>query len=303
MNKEISIIIATIFSKDRSNRISVIIQSCLEQLTGKSYEVIIVNNGSVELPFSDFKLFQKEIDLGLIKIINESRLGLSLARNIGIYNAKGEFIFFLDDDVTLKENYFKSILDVFNLKDCLCVGGKVLVQNTDIKKEYLDPFYYRFLSPPSFPDELSQKRKPYYVVGASMAFKKNFFEQYGNFDEKLGRRKGVLISGEETDLIMRIPDTLVYIEPKAVILTKIDSTKLTTNYFIKRFFWQGVSDGLIISKHKINNYYDESELYFRKGFHKILLNHVLKFDLKKILCSSARYIGFKFYKLMIIIYS
>lgn len=303
MNKEISIIIATVFSENRNNRILNITRECLHQLLGIDFEIIIVNNGPTELPLFNFKDFQNEVDSGIIKIINESKLGLSLARNIGISNAKGEFVFFLDDDITLGVNYFKFILDVLKTKRCLCVGGKVLVENTDVKKEYLDPFYYRFLSPPSFPSVLSQKTKPFYVVGASMAFTKSFFEQYGVFDERLGRRKGVLISGEETDLIMRIPDNLVYIEPKALILTKIDSSKLTPIYFLKRFFWQGVSDGVIISKHKIHNYYDENELYFRKGFLKILANHILNYDFKKLLCSWARYIGFKFYKIMIIIYS
>ena len=71
-----------------------------------------------------------------------------------------------------------------------------------------------------------------------MAFKKEVFGIYGYFDEKLGRKNGMLVSGEETDLIMRIPNNKVYIEPNAEIMTNVDAKKLSPTYFIKRFFLQ-----------------------------------------------------------------
>lgn len=71
------------------------------------FEIIIVDNGSkkpLEIDDLNFKFKEK------IKIIRlEENLTIGPARNIGIKNSKGEWIFFLDSDDILDTNFFQII--------------------------------------------------------------------------------------------------------------------------------------------------------------------------------------------------
>ncbi len=303
MQKELSIIIATVFSQRRLENLQAILTSCLLELREMDFEIIIVNNGKIQLDEKELSEFSGEIGAGKIILINEDRPDLSVARNIGIKNAQSPHIFFLDDDIEIEKGYFHALLSVLkDNTDCLCVGGKVAVKEISEIGRFSDPFYYRFLSPPSFPDTLTKIAPPFYIAGASMAFKKEAFEKFGMFNEKLGRKKGTLLSNEDSDMVMRIPLENTYIEPKAVVITSIDINKLSNTYFIRRFFWQGVSDGIMLSETHIKKYYDMQELSIKKGLLKILFKEFITTQWIKLLCSMARYIGFSFHSLFAKIY-
>ncbi|VUD46974.1 putative glycosyltransferase EpsJ [Thalassocella blandensis] len=69
------------------------IESVLKQ-TYKSFELICVNDGCNDLTVDIVRQF----DDPRIRIVHQSNMGLSAARNTGIKNAKGEFVAFLDSD-------------------------------------------------------------------------------------------------------------------------------------------------------------------------------------------------------------
>jgi glycosyltransferase involved in cell wall biosynthesis len=71
------------------------IESVLGQ-TFKDYELIIVNDGSVDDTLDIVNCYQLR-DTG-IKIITKENEGLSSARNEGLNAAKGDYVFFLDGD-------------------------------------------------------------------------------------------------------------------------------------------------------------------------------------------------------------
>jgi len=81
------------------------INSVLKQ-AGSNYEVIIVDDGSTD----DTKYIVNEIinnspNIG-IKYIFQANQGVSIARNTGIKNSSGEYIWFLDSDDTLLPKAF-----------------------------------------------------------------------------------------------------------------------------------------------------------------------------------------------------
>lgn len=90
------------------------IEECLENLMNdnieQSYEVLIINDGTKD---SSREIAEKCIqEKGNFKIIDKSNGGLSSARNKGIVEAKGEYLFFLDGDDFIDINEIMNMLIV-----------------------------------------------------------------------------------------------------------------------------------------------------------------------------------------------
>ena len=77
------------------------IESVLKQ-SYKDTELILINDGSIDNSLEICQRFQKKDKR--IKVITQSNQGLSSARNTGIDNSNGEYLFFLDADDILEED-------------------------------------------------------------------------------------------------------------------------------------------------------------------------------------------------------
>ena len=81
------------------------IRDCLDSLVNQNldnYEIICINDGS---PDNSKSIIEEYIEkYTLIKIINQENQGLSVARNVGLKNAKGEYVFFVDSDDFVEPN-------------------------------------------------------------------------------------------------------------------------------------------------------------------------------------------------------
>ena len=74
--------------------ISETLESVLVQ-TFTDFEIVIVNDGSTDGCVQKIKDYTSDTR---IRIINQKNQGVSVARNIGVYHAKYEYIAFLDGD-------------------------------------------------------------------------------------------------------------------------------------------------------------------------------------------------------------
>lgn len=87
-----------------------LVNSLVKQ-TNKNFEVIFIDDGSTD----ESMQILKEIMAGSeqefsIKLLQQVHQGESSARNIGILNATGEYIFFLDSDDEIEINFVETIL-------------------------------------------------------------------------------------------------------------------------------------------------------------------------------------------------
>jgi len=106
MNPEISIVIPA-YNASKYLKESV---ASIQSQTFKSWEVIIVNDGSTD---NTFELAKSFLVNERIKLINQENKGVSAARNAGIKAANGKYIAFLDADDFYLENNLQLKYDAF----------------------------------------------------------------------------------------------------------------------------------------------------------------------------------------------
>ncbi len=89
------------------------IRKCLESiieipLSDEDYEIIVVNDGTKDNSMAIVSEFQSRTNF---HIITQDNKGLSAARNTGLKNATGEWVYFLDSDDYLDARLFKKLFD------------------------------------------------------------------------------------------------------------------------------------------------------------------------------------------------
>jgi len=295
--KIISIIIPTYKHKNRE----IDLRKLLESLLIKSnlnylQEIIIVDNGCT---LSDEEFDSK---CQIIRIIEEPNIGLNNARNSGIENAKGKIIAFLDDDVFVSKCWAENIYNSYRGKDVLCVGGSVILDSVNKKlPSWLTSYFTRFLFPLSFPTESGILKPPYYLIGANMSFRKDVFEKFGYFDSSLDRKGGNLLSNGDTEFIIRLPAESIYFSLGSTVYGSIKTERLTRLFMIRRLFWQGISDYIMVKNNSIINFYDKDEIFFSKSFIKIFVKKILNLRFFEFFCFWVRILGYALSPLYLIL--
>ena len=110
MEKDLISIIVPVYNLE--NYIEKCIESLIKQ-TSTNIEIILINDGSID---NSSKILDKFVKMDKrIKVIHKTNEGVSKARNIGLENANGQYITFVDGDDTVEKNYveflYKSIIN------------------------------------------------------------------------------------------------------------------------------------------------------------------------------------------------
>ena len=290
---DISIIIPTYNYKDRNqNLYNLLIALNKQRQANGNFEIIIVNNYNSSIgeeTINKFKRYIKEL-----KIIEDPIVGLSHARNSGVSSARGKIVAFLDDDIVPSNGWLNSLINVHKKHNALCIGGPVVLKEKNlVLPGWLTDYYLRFLLPPKFPKYSCKINKPFYLIGANMSFKREAFKQYGLFDESLGRKGFCLLSGEDIEFIIRIKQDNVFFESNALVFTQIKPNRISRYFFMKRIFWQAISEARIVNKHSISELYDKSELTISKVVIKDLLKLLRHAKFFQAFCIMLRLVTFK----------
>ena len=129
MNEKLSIVVP-IYNSEKYLEKCVL--SILNQLY-KNIEVILVNDGSEDSSENICNKL-KNID-SRIKVISIENKGVSHARNIGIKNATGKYLAFVDSDDTIEKNIYVDMISALKGKDMPIVGYKYVDENNKVLNE------------------------------------------------------------------------------------------------------------------------------------------------------------------------
>ena len=98
------------------------LRSCVNQnVSSTDYEIIVINDGSTD---NSLKIIEGiASDTNNIRIISQPNKGLSEARNTGLKNARGEYVWFVDSDDWIEENCLGRIISKLRDEkpDILCI--------------------------------------------------------------------------------------------------------------------------------------------------------------------------------------
>lgn len=119
MERKISIIIP-VYNVEKY--IKICIESVINQ-TYKNLEILVINDGTKD---KSFEIIESYLEDKRIKVINrEKNSGIAVTRNIGISQATGEYIFFIDADDYLEINAIENLIEALNDEDI--IGGNFFI--------------------------------------------------------------------------------------------------------------------------------------------------------------------------------
>ena len=122
------------------------LEQCLDSVINQTYknlEIICINDGSTDNSLTLLEEYAKKDKR--IKIISKENEGLSATRNLGVREATGKYVFFLDSDDWLELTCFEDLFNAIESnKADLCVYGLTRFDETDNK--YIVPDNYFNLS-------------------------------------------------------------------------------------------------------------------------------------------------------------
>ncbi|MBO9606668.1 MAG: glycosyltransferase family 2 protein [Paenibacillaceae bacterium] len=244
----VSIVICTY---NRAELLRATLDSLLRLSSLDCSETIVVDNASTDATRSVAEAFIGA-NVGTIRAryVNERRQGLSAARNAGIRAACGDIVAFLDDDAIPGAAWLRTIAETFAARpDVAAIGGPIRPMFESGRPDWLiKPF-----EPPYTIVDLGDGIKPYpphgHPFGANMAIRRAALERLP-FPESLGRKGNVLLSGEETWLFgqLRRQGRTVLYHPDMEVDHFIPAARLTEAWIMKRYYYQGVTNGNLRGK-------------------------------------------------------
>ncbi len=219
MEYDVSIIIVSYNTKNLLNNC---INSIIKNTYNINYEIIVVDNnsrdGSVDMVKNQFNQ---------VKVIeNFENYGFAKANNIGIKEAKGKYLFFLNSDAILLNNaikYFYDWMENNNLDNSIgAIGSYLLNTKREIIHSYgnfpnfLNILKNEFINSQNNFELKIEEKEVDYITGADLFIPRKVIDEIGFFDENF------FLYYEETDLQKRMKDRgfkrILITEPKIIHL-------------------------------------------------------------------------------------
>ncbi len=241
--KRLSLIIATY---NRAHQVletlsSVVLQDAAPEL----WECIVVNNNSSDDTIEQVSHFISNNPSFNIRLVTETKQGLSHARNCGMSAATTPLFAIIDDDELILPEFISSYINFFESHpDVAVAGGEIVAVYRSSRPRWMSKYTEQ---PIANPMNLGDKPRPFprrmIPGGGNMAIRKSAIEQHGAFDPELGRKGGQLIGGEENNLFQRLRQggEQIWWVPNAVMHHLIPDEKLERSYLDRLWFNIGVS--------------------------------------------------------------
>ncbi|MGI8503046.1 MAG: glycosyltransferase [Hassallia sp.] len=236
---------AIICTHNRDTYLGAAIDSLLAQEFAAGFEVIVVDNNSSD---RTSEVVEQRLSDPRLKYVFEPILGLSVARNTGAKESKGEILAYLDDDAVASSRWLQILYSAYENNSNLAIaGGKVtLLWPPGIQPpQWLSPGLAGNLGAYDLGDRIVYIEQPGLTPrGLNYSIRRSFLKEIGGFDPHLGRVGKNLLSNEElqmTELALQRGRQVAYL-PDALVAHNVAPERLNRSWFLNRGWWQGISE-------------------------------------------------------------
>lgn len=227
---------AVIVTYNRGEYIVHTLESLARQtLPAEKWELLVVNNNSTDDTadvVGRFAAANPDIDL---RLVDETRQGVSHARSRGVTDSRGEYIVYIDDDEIVNDRFLEEYHDFFEAHPAIgAAGGRTVAKYTGKAPRWISPYTER---PIACIVDHGKRPRPFpagtFFGGGNMGIRRAMFERYGLFNSELGRVRRELMAGEEKEFYLRLKEggEQIWYLPGAVVEHLTFPEKLTDDYF------------------------------------------------------------------------
>jgi glycosyltransferase involved in cell wall biosynthesis len=232
-----SVVVCTYQRADKLR--NAIIGVAQQTVSQNKYELIIVNNDPsdkmVENIVAELREKYFSDDSSRLRYLECFIPGLSSARNVGLAEANGEIICFLDDDAVPDAQWLEWIIDSFHKNpEAGVIGGHILLELPDDSPDWLEKVSLSYWS------HFQTNHKKYTKVdnwwefpwGANWCARRNALLLAGGFRTRYGRSGDDYGGGEEiiaSALIKKVGYT-IGVEPRSVVHHDVGRERYTLEH-------------------------------------------------------------------------
>jgi len=241
----VSVVLCT-HTMDRYDALAEAAGSVLDQ-THDDVELVLVSDGDPAVHERMIADFDDRPDVRTH--LMDENVGLLGARNAGAEAATGDVVAFIDDDAVADGRWVERLVEAYERRDRLAVGGRMAPAWLAGRPRYLpDEFYWlvgvthRGFGPDGDPERAGEVRN---TNGSNISFRREVFLELDGFDTDIGGRKGDNhLQGGETELCARLRAEYgegVWYVPEAEVAHKVYDYRTDPRWIAERAFWQGYS--------------------------------------------------------------
>ena len=216
----------------------------LEERDSIAHEIIVANNAPNEQAAAEVEKLvdeQRAREPERWRHIREPVPGKSRALNKIIPLANGEILAFVDDDVTVEPSWLRVTAEFFARHSFDVKQGSILVPPEFIADEKLRALLNRYRTICYYQKPGLQVREIRSLNGANIALRREFLQNCGLFDERIGPgQSGTSMDVEFGERVMRVGGRIGY-EPRSIVYHQVDWNRLNEKYFRRRHEMQGHS--------------------------------------------------------------
>ncbi len=237
---QVSVVLCT-HTTDRYDDFTEAAESVLGQ-THEDRELVLVSDGSAAAYGQMRRDYGGRDDVTIH--CNDENVGLLESRNTGAELATGDVVAFIDDDAVADEARLAELVESYETRDAIAVGGKMVPDWVAGKPDFLPAEYYFLVGVThrGFAEGPGEVRNTF---GSNISFRREVFLELDGFDTDIGGRKGDKhLQGGETELCARMRERYgegVWYNPDARVAHKVFDYRTDPVWLLKRSFWQGYS--------------------------------------------------------------
>lgn len=138
------------------------------------------------------------------KVVTEPVPGLNVARNRGMQESSGELCLFIDDDISMDENWLSEILVFFRKTEADCAGGRVdLAWHLENRPDWFSSQHEGLLSRTINYPTVVELQTFSGIIGANFWIRRKVWERIGGFRPDLDRCGSSKMGAGESEFLER----------------------------------------------------------------------------------------------------